>query len=41
MQTTIGDGGTYTLWGGLVLIAELLIVLVWWKGKAWRERANA
>lgn len=41
LQTSLGDGGLYSLWGGLVLIAELLIILVWWKGKEWRERANA
>ncbi|EPT00310.1 hypothetical protein FOMPIDRAFT_1123038 [Fomitopsis schrenkii] len=41
LQNSLGDGGLYSLWGGLVVIAELLIILVLWKGKAWRERANA
>ncbi|EMD39683.1 hypothetical protein CERSUDRAFT_111994 [Gelatoporia subvermispora B] len=38
---SIGDGGLYSLWAGLTVIAELLIVLVWWKGAAWREVAEA
>ncbi|KAH9829693.1 MFS general substrate transporter [Rhodofomes roseus] len=41
LQDALGDGGLYTLWGGLILLAELLIVLVWWKGKQWRERTSA
>lgn len=40
-QESIGDGGLYSLWGGLTLISELLIVLVWWKGGHWREKAIA
>ena len=39
MQDSIGDGGLYSFWGGLTLISELLIVLVWWKGGHWREEA--
>ncbi|KAI0330794.1 MFS general substrate transporter [Cubamyces sp. BRFM 1775] len=38
LQVSIGDGGLYTLWGGLMLLSELLILLVWWKGGAWREK---
>ncbi|KAI0754649.1 major facilitator superfamily domain-containing protein [Daedaleopsis nitida] len=38
LQNAIGDGGSYSLWAGLILLSELLIVLVWWRGKAWRER---
>ncbi|EPT02266.1 hypothetical protein FOMPIDRAFT_73914 [Fomitopsis schrenkii] len=41
LQESIGDGGLYSLWGGLTLISELLIVLVWWKGGHWREKAIA
>ncbi|EPT00306.1 hypothetical protein FOMPIDRAFT_1030567 [Fomitopsis schrenkii] len=41
LQNCLGDGGLYSLWGGMMVIAELLIVLVWWKGRVWRERANA
>ncbi|OCH91100.1 vacuolar DHA amino acid exporter [Obba rivulosa] len=40
LQGLIGDGGLYSLWAGLMVIAELLIVLVWWKGAAWREVAE-
>ncbi|KAH9922895.1 MFS general substrate transporter [Fomitopsis serialis] len=39
LQDTIGDGGLYSFWGGLTLLCELLILLVWWKGERWRERA--
>ena len=39
-QESIGDGGLYTLWGGLTLISELLILLVRWKGGQWREKAT-
>ncbi|KAJ8496947.1 hypothetical protein ONZ51_g803 [Trametes cubensis] len=38
LQVSIGDGGLYTLWGGIMLLSELLILLVWWKGGAWREK---
>ena len=38
LQLAIGDGGTYSLWAGLVLLSELLILLVWWRGGAWREK---
>ncbi|TFY56644.1 hypothetical protein EVJ58_g7508 [Rhodofomes roseus] len=41
LQNSIGDGGLYSLWGGLTLISELLILLVWWKGGQWREKAIA
>ena len=37
VQDAIGDGGLYTLWAGLMLLAELMILLVLWKGKQWRE----
>lgn len=29
----------YTLWAGLIAIAELVIVLVLWKGSKWRDEA--
>lgn len=41
LQNAMGDGGLYTLWGGLMAIAELLILLVIWKGGKWRETAIA
>ncbi|KIJ60300.1 hypothetical protein HYDPIDRAFT_117385 [Hydnomerulius pinastri MD-312] len=37
LQDAIGDGGLYTLWAGLMLLAELMILLVLYKGRAWRE----
>ncbi|KAI0078248.1 MFS general substrate transporter [Panus rudis PR-1116 ss-1] len=40
LQLAIGDGGLYTLWAGLMIVTELLIVLVWWKGREWRERCE-
>ncbi|TFK81687.1 MFS general substrate transporter [Polyporus arcularius HHB13444] len=38
LQTAIGDGGMYSLWAGIMLVSELLILLVWWKGGAWRAK---
>ncbi|KAH7915437.1 major facilitator superfamily domain-containing protein [Hygrophoropsis aurantiaca] len=37
LQNTIGDGGLYTLWAGLLVIMELLILLVLHKGEKWRR----
>jgi hypothetical protein len=37
VQDGIGDGGLYTLWAGLMLLAEFLVLLVLYKGKQWRE----
>ncbi|KAH7923829.1 MFS general substrate transporter [Leucogyrophana mollusca] len=45
LQDAIGDGGLYTLWAGLLIIMELLILLALYKGEAWRrdleEQENA
>jgi hypothetical protein len=30
----------YTLWAGVVVVAELMILLVAWKGQKWREAAE-
>ncbi|PIL35228.1 MFS general substrate transporter [Ganoderma sinense ZZ0214-1] len=38
LQDAIGDGGLYSLWAGLMVLAEVLILLVLWKGGAWREK---
>ncbi|KAI0629848.1 vacuolar DHA amino acid exporter [Trametes polyzona] len=38
LQDAIGDGGLYSLWTGLMILSELLILLVWWKGGAWRQK---
>lgn len=40
LQLSIGDGGLYSIWAGLIVFAEGLILLVWWKGKEWRERSE-
>ncbi|KAG0704803.1 vacuolar DHA amino acid exporter [Suillus ampliporus] len=37
LQDSIGDGGMYTLWAGLLVVTECLILLVLYKGKEWRE----
>ncbi|KAG2034587.1 MFS general substrate transporter [Suillus americanus] len=37
LQDSIGDGGLYTLWAGLLVIADCLILLVLHKGRKWRE----
>ncbi|EIW78222.1 vacuolar DHA amino acid exporter [Coniophora puteana RWD-64-598 SS2] len=39
LQDAIGDGGMYTLWAGLMLIAEGVVLLVLYKGRVWREQA--
>ncbi|KII91323.1 hypothetical protein PLICRDRAFT_105812 [Plicaturopsis crispa FD-325 SS-3] len=40
LQESIGDGGMYTLWAGILVVAELLLLLVLWKGGKWREMAT-
>ncbi|KAF9220514.1 vacuolar DHA amino acid exporter [Gyrodon lividus] len=37
LQDTMGDGGLYTLWACVMLIGELMILLVLYKGKQWRQ----
>jgi len=37
LQQAMGDGGLYMLWAGLLVITELMILLVIWKGQHWRE----
>ncbi|KAG2066210.1 MFS general substrate transporter, partial [Suillus decipiens] len=37
LQDAIGDGGLYTLWAGLIVVAECMILLALYKGKDWRE----
>jgi len=41
VQDAVGDGWMYTIWAGLVLVSEALIVLVMWRGGQWREAAEA
>jgi hypothetical protein len=40
VQDSIGDGGLYTLWAGLVIITECIILLVLYKGRKWREASD-
>ncbi|XP_006462371.1 hypothetical protein AGABI2DRAFT_186299 [Agaricus bisporus var. bisporus H97] len=40
MQDGIGDGWLYTFWGFLMALSGLLILLVSWKGRDWRIRAE-
>ncbi|KAJ8597215.1 vacuolar DHA amino acid exporter [Rhizopogon salebrosus TDB-379] len=37
LQDSIGDGGLYTLWAGVIVVTECLILLVLYKGRKWRE----
>ncbi|KAG2742436.1 MFS general substrate transporter [Suillus brevipes Sb2] len=37
LQDAIGDGGLYTLWAGLMVMVECMILLVLYKGRNWRE----
>ncbi|KAI0316276.1 major facilitator superfamily domain-containing protein [Amylostereum chailletii] len=40
LQDGIGDGGLYSLWTGLVILCEGLVLVVLWWGGAWREKAE-
>ncbi|KAI0067311.1 hypothetical protein BV25DRAFT_1911960 [Artomyces pyxidatus] len=40
LQGSIGDGGLYTLWTGLLVLCELLLLLVLYKGRMRREKAE-
>lgn len=33
----MGDGGLYSIWAGLLALSGLLIGLILWKGREWRE----
>ncbi|KAF8713191.1 MFS general substrate transporter, partial [Rhizoctonia solani] len=35
-KNALGDGGLYTLWAGLLVICEALIILLIWRGGKWR-----
>lgn len=37
IQVAIGDGDLYTLWAGIMITMEVLILVVLYKGKKWRE----
>ncbi|KIM78482.1 hypothetical protein PILCRDRAFT_75381 [Piloderma croceum F 1598] len=40
LQNAIGDGGLYTIWAGVMIFTELMILLVLYKGGKWRERGE-
>jgi len=33
----LGDGGLYSIWAGLLVLTELMVLLVIWRGQRWRE----
>ncbi|KAG1900320.1 MFS general substrate transporter [Suillus fuscotomentosus] len=37
LQDTIGDGGLYTIWAGVMVVVECMLLLVLYKGRKWRE----
>ncbi|EIW78231.1 MFS general substrate transporter [Coniophora puteana RWD-64-598 SS2] len=39
LQDAIGDGGLYTLWGGLMILSQGMTLLVIYKGREWREQS--
>jgi len=40
LQDALGDGGLYTLWAGILVVFELLLLLVRLRGGPWREAAD-
>ena len=40
LQDSLGDGGLYTLWAGILVLCELAILLVRLRGGTWRESAD-
>ncbi|TFY83415.1 hypothetical protein EWM64_g590 [Hericium alpestre] len=41
LRNAMGEGGLYSLWTGLIIICEILVLLVLYKGGAWREKGEA
>lgn len=39
-KNALGDGWLYTLWAGLVILINVALLLVMWKGERWRESAR-
>ena len=37
LRQVVKDGGLYSLWAGLLIVMELMILLVIWRGQRWRE----
>ena len=40
LQDSLGDGGLYTLWAGILVLCELVVMLVRLRGGTWREAAE-
>ena len=40
LQNSLKDGGLYSLWTGLILVCEALLLLVLYRGRRWREAAE-
>ncbi|KAG2744791.1 MFS general substrate transporter [Suillus brevipes Sb2] len=40
LQNALGDGGLYTVWAGVLVVTELLVILVLRKGESWRKEGE-
>lgn len=40
LQDALGDGGLYTAWAGILVVMELLVMLVLYKGESWRRESE-
>ncbi|KAG2049045.1 vacuolar DHA amino acid exporter [Suillus hirtellus] len=40
LQNILGDGGLYTVWAGILIVTELLVILVLRKGESWRKEGE-
>lgn len=40
LQNALGDGGLYTVWAGVLVVTELLVILVLRKGESWRREGE-
>ncbi|KAG1745209.1 major facilitator superfamily domain-containing protein [Suillus lakei] len=40
LQDALGDGGLYTVWAGVLVMTELLVMLVLRKGESWRRESE-
>lgn len=39
-QNCIGEGGLYSLWAGIAIVAEIAVLVTCWKGGRWRKEAT-
>ncbi|KAG1818699.1 major facilitator superfamily domain-containing protein [Suillus subaureus] len=40
LQNALGDGGLYTVWAGILIVTELMVILVLRKGESWRKEGE-